>query len=282
MAASGEGTGAEADSFHAPSLGAEFLNIPFILFGDGPTIQWLGMEQPIFGINRIILVRLIAIAVMLVLFVIAFAKPRVVPGKGQQVAELALGWVRDTLVYDVMGEKLGKKYFPFIASIFFAVFAMNVTGIVPGLNIAGTALIGMPIVLALCSYVVMIYAGVRDGGRGGLNFLRNSLFPPGVPLPFYLIITPIEFVNTFVVRPVSLALRLFMNMMVGHLLLVLCWSATHFFIFTAGGWFSLFGIPTVFGGLIISAVEMLAAVLQALVFALLTSAFIQLSAAEEH
>lgn len=217
---------------------------------------------------------------MLFIFWLAFRKPKVIPGKLQSVGELGIGFVKSNIVDGVLGERLGKKYLPLLSAMFFGIFFMNITGIIPGLNIAGTALIGMPIVLAIVSYIAFIYAGFREAGVG--TFLRNALFPPGVPWPMYILLAPIELVNVFVVRPVSLALRLFLNMMVGHLLLVLCFGATHFFVFTLGGIDALFGIPTLLGGFVMTLVEILASVLQAFVFTLLTSVYIQQASAKSH
>jgi F-type H+-transporting ATPase subunit a len=106
--------------------------------------------------------------------------------------------------------------------------------------------------------------------------------PPGVPKPLYLIVTPIEFVSTFVIRPITLTLRLLMNMVVGHLLLVLFFAATQFFFFTADGGFKLFGAGTLVFGLAFTLFEVLIAILQAYIFALLTAVYIQLALAEEH
>jgi F-type H+-transporting ATPase subunit a len=254
--------------FHAPGI-EEFLGLPALFFEGTP-----------FEINRIILVRLFAIAVMMLLFYIALRKARRVPGRGQGIAEMALDFVQVQIVDQVLGEKLGRKYLPILAAIFFTVIATNITGIIPGLNIAGTALIGMPLVLGLVAYVTFIYAGFKQIGPG--KFFKNSLIPAGVPLLVYIILTPVEFVNIFIVRPISLALRLLLNMMVGHLLLVLCFSATHFFFFTAGGWIGLFGVGTLLGGFVFTLVELAVAVLQAYIFTLLTSVYIQQSVAEEH
>lgn len=259
--------------FCPPTLDHEFFLAP-VLFGGTP-----------FELNRILLVRLLAIAVMLLLFWLALRKPRVVPGKGQSTAELALDFVKVQIADGVLGERLGRKYLPLLAALFFGIFAMNITGIIPGLNIAGTALIGMPLVLAAVAYIAFLYAGFKEAGAG--TFLRNALFPPGVPPLMYILLTPIEFINVFVVRPVSLALRLFLNMMVGHLLLVLCFGATHFFVYSLGvlqgEWgLALFGVPTLLGGFVMTLVELLAAILQAFVFTLLTAVFIQQAAAKSH
>ncbi|MEO6309131.1 MAG: F0F1 ATP synthase subunit A, partial [Leifsonia sp.] len=124
-----------------------------------------------------------------------------------------------------------------------------------------------------------IIAGLRKHPG---KFLRNALFPPGVPWYLYIIVTPIELISTFIIRPVTLALRLLMNMMVGHLLLVLFFAATQFFFFTAGGLWSLLGVGSLAFGLVFTLFEVLVAVLQAYVFALLTAVYIQLAVAEEH
>ena len=98
----------------------------------------------------------------------------------------------------------------------------------------------------------------------------------------YIIVTPIEFLSTFIMRPVTLALRLLMNMLVGHLLLVLFFAATQFFLFSADGIFKLFGVGTFAFGFAFTLFEILVAVLQAYVFTLLTAVYIQLALAEEH
>ena len=261
-------TGESDGAFHAPGI-EEFLGLPALFFAGTP-----------FEINRIILVRLIAVAIMLLLFFLAFRKAKRVPGRGQSIGEMAIDFVKVQIVDQVLGEKLGHKYLPLLASIFFVVIATNITGIIPGLNIAGTATIALPLLLGVVAYVTFIYAGFREVGPK--TFFKNALVPSGVPVLVYLILTPVEFINIFIVRPVSLALRLLLNMMVGHLLLVLCFSATHFFFFTADGWFSLFGVGTLLGGFIFTLVELAVAVLQAYIFTLLTSVYIQQSVAEEH
>jgi F-type H+-transporting ATPase subunit a len=258
----------EDGSFHAPGMG-EFLGLPALFFEDTP-----------FEINRIILIRIIAVAVMLVLFWLGLRKARRVPTRGQSIAEMAMEFVKVQIADQILGEKFGRRYLPILASIFFGILAMNITGLIPGLNMAGTAIIGVPLTLGVFAYVVFIHAGIKQ--LGARKFFKNSLLPSGVPVPIYLILTPVEFLNIFIVRPLSLALRLLLNMMVGHLLLVLCFAATHFFFFTADGWLSLFGVGTLLAGFIFTLVELLVAALQAYVFTLLTAVYIQQAVAEEH
>jgi F-type H+-transporting ATPase subunit a len=108
------------------------------------------------------------------------------------------------------------------------------------------------------------------------------LFPAGVPKAFLVLVTPIELLSTFILRPVTLALRLTMNMIAGHLLLVLCFSATQFFFFSADGFFKVFGAGTFLFGFVFTLFELLVAFLQAYVFTLLTTVYIQLALSDEH
>ncbi|TIH34533.1 ATP synthase F0 subunit A [Subtercola vilae] len=232
-----------------------------------------------FEINRIMLIRFIAVLAIVLIFWLGTRKMRIVPRRFQSLVEMGLDFVRVNIAEDLLGKKDGRRFLPILTTIFFMVLFMNLTGIIPLLNIAGTSVIGVPLVLAVVSYVTFIYAGVRKHPGA---FFKNSLFPPGVPKPIYIIVAPIELVSTFVLRPITLTLRLLMNMVVGHLLLVLFFSATSFFLFTAGGWFSLFGIGTLAFGFVFTLFEILVAVLQAYVFSLLTAVYIQLALAEEH
>ena len=232
-----------------------------------------------FEMNRIILVRLLAVVALVLVFWLGTSKMRTVPGRFQGTVELALNLVRVNIAEDLLGEKDGKRFLPLLTTIFFMVWFMNVTGIIPGLNIAGTSIIGMPLVLAIAAYVAFVYAGLR---KHPVAFLKNSLLPPGVPWPLYIIVTPIEFVSTFILRPVTLTLRLLMNMVVGHFLLVLFFSSTHFFILYSDSWMAFFGIGTIAFSIAFTFFELLVATLQAYVFTLLTAVYLQLALAEEH
>lgn len=232
------------------------------------------------------LIRLIVVASLIILFWLwtsrfrkSVATGTVVPTRFQLVGEILLNFVRKNIAHDQLGEKDGDRFLPLLVTIFFTVLGMNITGIIPGFNIAGTSVIGIPLVLAAAAYVAFIYAGVK---RHGVKFFKNSLFPQGVPPAFYALVTPIELLSTFILRPVTLALRLLMNMIAGHLLLVLCFSATQYFFFQADGFFKLFGAGTLLFGFAFTVFEILVAVLQAYVFTLLTTVYIQLALADEH
>lgn len=193
---------------------------------------------------------------------------------------MALDFVRVQIADEVMGAERARKYVPFLTTLFIAIVFFNITGVVPLLNIAGTSLIGLPIIMALWVYVMYLGAGVRKHGLGG--YLKSSLFPPGVPWPIYLLLTPIEALQIFVLRPATLALRLAANMIAGHLLLVLTFSATHYFLLEATGALKTVGAVSLAAGLAFTLFEIFVALLQAYVFVMLATVYLNMSLEEEH
>lgn len=259
-------TAEEEGGFHAPSLDEFF---PEALFFAGTP----------FEINRIMLIRFLMTAVVVLVFWLGTRNLRLVPTRRQSVIELALDFVRVNIAEDVLGKKDGKRFLPLLTTMFFLIFAFNVTGIIPGLNIAASSVVGFPLVMAIAAYIAFIYAGVK---KAPVGFFRNALFPPGIPPYLYILITPIELLSTFIIRPVTLTLRLLMNMVVGHLLLVLLFAATHFFILEGAGAMKLMGVGTLAFAIVFTLFELLVAVLQAYVFTILTTVYIQLALADEH
>ena len=261
-AAAGEGEG-----FHAPTI-ADFFPAPIFL------------EGTFLEVNRIQLVRLLVAAVLVILMVLVARRARLVPGRAQNVVELLLDFVRINVAQEILGTEKGRKYVPLLTTLFFAILAFNLTGVIPFLNIAGTSLIGLPLMLALWVYVMYLGAGIRAHGVGG--FLKNNLFPPGVPPLMYVLLTPIEFLTVFVLRPATLALRLMANMVAGHLMLVLTFSATHFFVLEASGAMKVFGALTFVSGIALTLFEVFVAALQAYIFVVLTAVYLSLSVEAEH
>jgi F-type H+-transporting ATPase subunit a len=233
--------------------------------------------------NRLEIIRILVLILLLLFLILGTRRMKLVPGRGQALTELILDFPRKSIVIDTLGEEDGRRFMPILMTVFFVTLGMNLTGIIPGLQLAGTSVIGIPLIETVVIYVVFIYAGFRKlGGK----FLRNALFPPGVPWFLYILLTPVEFVSTFIVRPISLTLRLLMNLVAGHMLLALCWAATQFFlvtlIFTQGNFLGLLGIGTFAFGIIFFGLELFVAVLQAYVIAILGAIYIQLSLSDEH
>ncbi|WP_256921980.1 F0F1 ATP synthase subunit A [Leifsonia sp. NCR5] len=241
-----------------------------------PALLFVGTP---FEVNRVTIIRLIATLAIVLVFGLGTRRLKVVPGRWQSVIELGLDFVRVNIAEDLLGKRDGRRFLPLLTTIFFMVLFFNLTSIIPGLNMAGSAVIGVPLVLAIVTYGTFVYAGIRHSPGG---FFRNALFPPGVPWPLYIIVTPIELISTFLVRPVTLILRLMMNMVVGHLLLVLFFSGTEWFIFEAPGLFKLFGVGTLVFAFAFTLMEILVGLLQAYIFTLLTGVYIQLAVADTH
>jgi F-type H+-transporting ATPase subunit a len=255
--------------FHGPSLEEFFPEA--VLFQGTP-----------FELNRVMIIRLIVVVALVLLLWLGTRKMKIIPGRGQAALEFILNFVRKGIVIDTLGEKDGKRFMPILMTFFFLILGMNLTGTIPPFLMAGTSVAGLPILLAVVAWVMMVYAGLR---RNKWRYLKNSLFLPGVPWPLYFLLTPIELISTFVLRPVTLFLRLLMNMVAGHMLLVLCFSATQFFLFTVladGNLIGLLGIGTFGFGVIFTFFEIFVAALQAYVFTFLATIYIQMSLAEEH
>ncbi|WP_084514209.1 F0F1 ATP synthase subunit A [Nocardia acidivorans] len=251
-----------AGEFHAPSLNDFFP--PAVLFEGTP-----------FELDRLMLVRIIMAAVLIIVMLAAFRRPRLVPRGLQNVAESGLVFVKEQICDEVLGKESGKKFFPLIASIFFTVLFLNISGVIPGLNISSNARIGMPLVLAVVAYLTFNYVGIKK--YGFLKYMRSSIVVPNVPPALHGLLIPIEFLSTFVLRPFTLTVRLMANMLAGHIMLVLFFSATQFFLFDAVSWMKVFSPFSLLAGFGFTLFELLVVFLQAYVFALLTAVYIGLA-----
>jgi F-type H+-transporting ATPase subunit a len=232
------------------------------------------------AVTKITILVWLAAAILILFFLLAYRKPKLVPTRAQWLAESAYGFIRDGVAREVIGAEAGIKFAPYLATLFSFIFLLNVFGIVPFLQISPNAHIAFPIVLAIITYVMYLYLGVRK--HGILGYLKFSLILPGVPLPMHVLLIPIEFLQTFVIRPVTLAVRLFANMFAGHLLLL---------VFTLGG-VALLNAQTVLVrplsvfawlmAIVMTFFELIVAGLQAYVFTILTASYVESSLAEEH
>lgn len=252
-----------ADGPHYPTVN-EFLPDE-ILFQGTP-----------FALNRIILIRLVATVVLLLVLGITAKRAKLVPGRWQGAVEWVLEFVRDNIVYQVMGELRGKRYVPMVTTVFLTILVFNLCGIIPGMNMAATATITMPLLFALWCFCQYWIAGIREKGLGA--FLKEELFPKGVPGPIYILLAPIQLLELLIIRPLSLTIRLFANMLSGHITVAVCFAATQwFFIEMHNLAFAPFGVLTFAAGFAMTCFEILVAALQAFIFAILTTAYINLS-----
>ena len=257
LPASSDGSG-----FEPPSMD-DFFPAPFAFQGTP------------FELNRVMMVRLIMACALVLVFAIGAARARVVPGRFQSALELVLDFVRKNVAEEILGPDFGRRYAPVLTTIFLGVLFLNISGVIPGLQIASTGVVGMPLVFAIVSYIVFFYAGVRTNGVG--RYLKGSLAPRGVPGFLYPLIVPIEFLSTFILRPLTLTVRLMANMISGHLLLALCFVATNALFVYASASLKALGAITLAAGVAFIVFEAFVAALQAYIFTLLTAVYIDSS-----
>ncbi|MBF9353912.1 F0F1 ATP synthase subunit A [Bifidobacteriaceae bacterium NR044] len=233
-----------------------------------------------FAMNRIVMVRLIMAVIVMIIFGIGAARAKVVPGRFQSVLEILMDFVRYNIVYEMIGEERGKRYVPMMSTLFITIFFFNLCSVIPGLNMAATATITGPLVFALwvvCQYLI---TGIRE--KGFLTFFRESLFPAGVPWPIYFILTPLQLLELLIVRPLSLTIRLFANMIAGHLLVATCLVFTNFFVVDSSNkLLALGGALWLLGGILFTVFEIIVAGLQAFIFTVLASVYISESYPEK-
>lgn len=229
------------------------------------------------------LIRILVLIVVLAIFWLGTRRMKIVPSRFQAGLEFVTDFVRNSIVVGTLGEKDGRRFLPVLMAIFFTTLGMNLTGLVPGLQLAGTSVIGLPLIMAVVIYFLFIYAGIKRHGAGG--FFKNSLVIPGVPILLVPFLAILEFLSTFILRPITLTLRLLMNMVAGHMLLVLCFSATQFFFFTVlanGSLLGLLGVGSFAFGIAFTLLDLFVAALQAYVITILGAIYIQMALVEEH
>jgi len=205
-----------------------------------------------------------------VLLVLAARKASIVPDKLQYIGESGYSLIRDGMARDVIGPK-GLPFAPFLASLFFFILANNFMSIVPFAQISPMSKFAFPLVLAVIVWILYNWIGIREQGAG--RYFKDAAIPPGVPAAALILVTPIELLQVFVIRPFTLAVRLFANMFAGHMLLVV-FSLGAVYLLTAGGIFPVFGVASFVMALLMTFFELLVIVLQAYVFTVLTATYL--------
>ncbi|MFW3172895.1 F0F1 ATP synthase subunit A [Geodermatophilus sp. CPCC 206100] len=252
--------GGEDTGFQAPSI-AEFYPEPIASF------SLLGID---FEITRITIIMWIATAVILALLLAAVRKPSIVPGKLQYLFEGGYSLVRDGMARDVIGPK-GLPFAPFLGALFFFILANNAMSIIPFAQISPNSKFAIPLVLAVIVWVLYNWIGIRE--QGAAKYFKDAAIPPGVPIGALILVTPIELLQVFVIRPFTLAVRLFANMFAGHMLLVVFSLGATYLLFV--GNFSIIFSPFSFlMAIIMTFFELLVIVLQAYVFVVLTATYL--------
>jgi F-type H+-transporting ATPase subunit a len=220
------------------------------------------------GFNKVSLLCVVSAAITFFFFWRAGRKAEMVPRGIQNMAERTVEFVQESIVMQTMGPE-GLYWTPFLLTIFMFLLIANLFEVVPLIQFPPTARMAVPMPLALLVLVLFIFMGFKRQGPG---YFKAALVPPDVPKPLYVLVVPIEFFSTFLMRPFSLAVRLFANMLAGHLLIV-TFAVLSAALFTKSIMAVLLPMPVAML-LGVTIFEILVAVLQAFIFTILTAVYI--------
>lgn len=230
--------------------------------------------------NKPLVQAIIAAALIIVLWLLAARRLKIVPSKGQFFAEQVYDLVRNGIARDMLGHDF-RKYLPYLLALFCFLLVNNWFGVFAPFMFPTFSNIGYAWAFAIMSW--LIYNGAGIAKHGFFRYMKNNLMPAGVPAWLMPIIIPIEFLSNFIVRPITLALRLFANLFAGHLVVL---------VFVVGGAYLMTqgqnivhqiagGVAFIFS-FAIFALEILVGALQAYIFTVLTAAYVQSATADEH
>jgi F-type H+-transporting ATPase subunit a len=241
--------------FPAPGYPASYVFTPFFKIGG-------------FYFTKPMLLALVSTVVVVAFFWAAFAKPQRVPRGAQNLGELGINFVQEQILRPMMGKR-GDSFLPFLVALFFFIWIMNLMEVIPVAQFPAMSMIAFPGVLMLMVYVTYTYLGIRHQGLGG--YFRNMV-PSGVPIFILFILAPVEILQYIIVRPFTLAVRLFANMFAGHILLLVFTLSTWYLLSLGLG--LLFSVTSFILTIVLTAFELLIQVLQAYIFTILTAQYI--------
>jgi F-type H+-transporting ATPase subunit a len=250
-----------AEEFHAP--GPSNFDLP-ALFGDvtKPMIQLVLAAILVFGF-----------------FYLATRRASLVPGRLQYAGESAYSMIRNGVARDVIGGHDFRPYVPYLVALFFFILVNNVFATIPFIQFPTFSRASMAYALAALSWVLYNAVGIKRHGLVG--YLKLQTVPSGVQVFMLPLLVPLEFFSNILVRPVTLALRLFANMFAGHILLIL-FATGGLYLIQHGGIGYVAGPVAWLLAVAIAFLELLVQFLQAYVFVLLNAMYLQGALAEEH
>jgi F-type H+-transporting ATPase subunit a len=175
----------------------------------------------------------------------------------------------------------GMVFLPYLPTLFCFILFCNLCAVIPIIQFPASSRLAISLFLALITWVLFNFMGIKNQGFGG--YIKSSLFPPGVPKALYILVTPIEALSTFLVRPFSLAVRLFANELAGHLLLVTFAVLTDALLFhNSIVFFKPIAVLPAAMDVALTGFEVLVAFLQAFIFTILTAVYLGGAMHPEH
>jgi F-type H+-transporting ATPase subunit a len=217
----------------------------------------------------------LSVAIVFGLFYAGTRQPKLVPTGVQNVAESAVEFVDEQIVLQTTGPD-GRGYMPFLLTLFTFIFVCNIWELIPLVQMPVTARMALPMFMAIVVWFVYIITGIRH--QGFFGYFKNAAIPPGVPKAILPLVAFIELLGILITRPFALAVRLFANLLAGHLLLVTFAVITQA-LFTT----TIIGAALPLALLIfLMGFELLVAFLQAYIFTILAAVYIDSSLHPEH
>ena len=218
-------------------------------------------------------------ATLLVVIFSLFARRRGIRPKGVFINffETFVVFIRDEMVYNIMGENTGRRWLPFFLTQFFFILFCNLLGLIP-FGASATGNLAVTGALALITLFLIQVGGMVE--QGFLTYFKNFV-PPGIPLWLYPIMIPVEIIGQFT-KPFALTIRLFANMTAGHIVMLSLFSLI--FIFKGFGDVVAYAVsgPVLFFILFINLLEIFVALIQAYIFTFLSVIFIGAALHPEH
>jgi len=258
-----------------------------LVLAEGATFEPPGAGSfilpPIFGsVTKPMVLVVLSVVIIATYFLLATRKLKVVPGKGQYIAESIYDFSRNNIAREQIGSKDFKRFVPVIFALFTFILVNNLYGIIPFLQFPTMARFGFPIALSvLVVYPVYHFVGIKRHGLGG--YFKKELAPPGVPAAVLPLFSLIEFAEKFLLNPITLAIRVFAAMFAGHLILAVFTLGGTFLLTETSSWalkpVSLVAWIFAIG---LTLLEAFIQVLQAYIFALLSAGYIGAALASEH
>jgi F-type H+-transporting ATPase subunit a len=247
---------------------------------DGYEAPGPGIGHGQWTVTRPILLMAISVLLIIAWLLVTTRRQAMVPGRSQFYTEQVYGLVRNSVARDVIGSHDFLKFVPLLFSMFVLILLNNLFGVVPPFLYPTMSRIGFPIALTLIVYVTYHVVGIRRVGLG--RYLKNMI-PPDVPAWVLVLLVPLEYAQYFLIRPVTLALRLFGNMFAGHILLVLLIGGAEYLVLHSGSVpLAGAGIFTWIMAFVMTLFEILVEFLQAYIFTLLAALYIAGALADEH
>jgi len=230
-------------------------------------------------LNKPMLQLIIAIILVAVFWIIAAHKVKVRPTKGTFLLEFAYDFVRNGIARELMGQGY-QPFVPLLLGMFSVILVSNLFGEFFLLMLPTFSNIGYSWGMTIFVFIMYVGIGFKAHGPG---YLKQALLPPGLPAYMVPIVVPLEFISTFITRPLTLGIRLFANMFGGHIVvIVFVVGGSYLLTYAHNLVYNVAGVFSVVFSMVMMALEVFIAFMQAYIFTILTTQYISTAMHEAH